>query len=348
MEAIILSGGFGTRLRPLSFSCPKPLIPFCNIPILKHQINALSNVGVKKVILAVSEGAFTSEALDGLLNDLRAKYNLSFIASVEKSPLGTAGPLALAERFIEGQTFFTLNSDIACAYPLAALLSFHLRNDAEATILAVKTKEPWKYGVMETKAGYLVQRFIEKPKEFVSDLINGGVYCLDRKIFSRIEKRKMSIEREVFPHLAKENKLFYYNDPAKTRFWMDIGEPKNYLIGTKLYMENIGKTLLSKNGDSKLKKVKISNFVVLGANCLIEEGVSLDSCVLFDNVIIRKNCSIKNSIIGWNCLVESHSKIKNFSILEKDVVIERNSVLDNVIVCSHKTVNGEIYDKILL
>jgi mannose-1-phosphate guanylyltransferase len=149
MKALILIGGFGTRLRPLTFTRPKPLINFCEVPILCHQIEALAKVGVKEVILAVSQ---QPDCLFEELKMYEEKYGVKITISIEKVPLGTAGPIRLAKDILKADNpdglFFMFNADVICEYPLQNMLDFHKSHDGEGTIMVTQVEDPSKYGVV--------------------------------------------------------------------------------------------------------------------------------------------------------------------------------------------------------
>lgn len=149
MKALILIGGFGTRLRPLTFTRPKPLINFGDRPILAHQIEALAKVGVKEVILAVSQ---QPDALFEELKEYEDKYGVKILISIEKTPLGTAGPIRLAKDLLTKDNpdglFFMFNADVICDYPLQQLLDYHKSHGKEGTILVTEVEDPSKYGVV--------------------------------------------------------------------------------------------------------------------------------------------------------------------------------------------------------
>ncbi|GFP86328.1 probable mannose-1-phosphate guanylyltransferase 1 [Phtheirospermum japonicum] len=171
MKALILVGGFGTRLRPLTLSVPKPLVDFANKPMILHQPEVMLN----------------------FLKDFEAQLGIKITCSKETEPLGTGGPLALArDKLIDGcgEPFFVLNSDVICEYPLKEMLQFHKSHGGEASIMVTQ-----------------VERFVEKPKVFVGNKINAGIYILNPSILDRIELRPTSIEKEVFPSIAAERKL---------------------------------------------------------------------------------------------------------------------------------------------
>jgi len=151
------------------------------------------------------------------------KYKIKIVCSKETEPMGTAGPLKLAEQaglLKDTDTFFVFNSDISCEFPLTDLVNFHTKHGAEGTIMLTKVEEPSKYGVVVTEPDGKVKDFIEKPKEYISNRINAGIYILNGSMLKRIELRPTSIEREIFPKMAKDGKLFAMDLEG---FWMDIG-----------------------------------------------------------------------------------------------------------------------------
>ncbi|KAJ7535005.1 hypothetical protein O6H91_12G014100 [Diphasiastrum complanatum] len=159
--------------------------------------------------------------------------------------MGTGGPLALArDKLIDGsgEPFFVLNSDVICEFPLKQMISFHKQHKGEASIMVTKVDEPSKYGVvvLDEDTG-LVQRFVEKPKTFVGNKINAGIYLLNPSTLDRIELRPTSIEKEVFPSMAAEEQLFAMVLPG---FWMDIGQPKDYITGLRLYLDFLRRIFL--------------------------------------------------------------------------------------------------------
>ncbi|KAJ8671029.1 hypothetical protein QAD02_002288 [Eretmocerus hayati] len=230
MRALILVGGYGTRLRPLTLSRPKPLVEFANKPMLLHQIEALVEINVTEVILAVS---YRAEEMERELCQQAEKLGVKLIFSHELIPLGTAGPLALASKLLKpgNNPFFVLNSDIICEFPFKQLLQFHKSHGKEGTIVVTKVEEPSKYGVVVCSRDGQVLNFIEKPVEFVSNKINAGMYILNPSVLERVQLRPMSIEKEIFPVMARECELYAME---LSGFWMDVGQPKDFLTGQAL------------------------------------------------------------------------------------------------------------------
>ena len=165
MKGLILVGGLGTQLRPLTLSTPKPLIEFGNKPQLVHFIDALVEAGVTEVVLAIT---YRPEIMHEFLEKYQKQYGIKITCSEEETPMGTAGPLALARDLLDdgtGEPFFMLNADVICDYPLKEVLAFHKAHGGEATILVTKVEEPSKYGVVVfDEASGKVDHFVEKPK----------------------------------------------------------------------------------------------------------------------------------------------------------------------------------------
>lgn len=227
IRALILVGGYGTRLRPLTLSRPKPLVEFANKPMLIHQLEALVEVGVTEVVLAVS---YRAQEMEKDLSEEAKKLGVNLIFSHESEPLGTAGPLALASRVLSesDDPFFVLNSDIICEFPFKEMVSFHKNHGKEGTICVTRVEEPSKYGVVLYDDNGCIKDFIEKPQEFMSNKINAGMYIFNPSILKRIKLQPTSIEKEVFPEMAKEKQLYALELQG---FWMDVGQPRDFLTG---------------------------------------------------------------------------------------------------------------------
>ena len=209
MKALILVGGFGTRLRPLTLTVPKPLVDFCNLPILCHQIQALAGAGITEVILAIN---YQPEVMMKELANLEKEYNIKITCSLEDVPLGTAGPIRLAKELIlkdnPSGLLFVFNSDVICHYPLDKMVEFHESHGGEGTIMVTEVEDPTKYGVVVADANNKIERFVEKPSVFISNKINAGLYLFNISVIDRIENRPTSIEREIFPKMSDEGKIF--------------------------------------------------------------------------------------------------------------------------------------------
>jgi len=355
MKALILVGGFGTRLRPLTLSVPKPLVDFANKPMIVHQIEALKAVGVDEVVLAIN---YQPQVMMNFLKDWEKTLDVKITCSQETEPMGTAGPLALARHILDdgtGDPFFVLNSDVTCEYPLQSLLDFHRARDAEATIMVTKVEEPSKYGVVVTDDMGKVERFVEKPKPemFVGNKINAGIYVCSPKILDRIEMRPTSIEKETFPAVAADNKMYAMVLPG---FWMDIGQPKDFLTGLGHYLKFVrrenpdklasgegikGNVLVdptAKIGEGCL----IGPDVSIGPGCVVEDGARLSKCCIMRNAMVKKHACVSNSLVGWESRVGQWVRLENTCVLGEDVHLSDELYCNGAVVLPHKELKQNV------
>lgn len=357
MKALILVGGYGTRLRPLTLSYPKPIVPLANKYIVLHQIEALVKVGVKKVILAVS---YKSEEMTIALQPYEEILDIKIEYSLEKEAMGTAGPIALAKKHLEdddsskNEPFFVLNSDITSEFPFDDLLKFHKSHGKEGTIMVTTVDEPSKYGVVvyEPKTGK-IDRFVEKPQEFVGNKINAGIYIFNTSILNRIPLKPTSIEKEIFPFMAEDGDLYAMELKG---FWMDVGQPKDYLSGmSKLLSSMKNKNLIELSREENIvgpvlidptavigKNCKIGPYVTIGPNCVIEDGVRLKRCAIFGGSTVKENSLIDSSIIGWKSSIGKWTRIENGTVLGMDVSVGDEIYLNGAIVLPHKSINESV------
>ncbi|KAJ3318704.1 mannose-1-phosphate guanyltransferase [Boothiomyces sp. JEL0866] len=347
-------GGYGTRLRPLTFSKPKPLVEFANRPMILHQIEALAKVGVKEIVLAVN---YQPEVMVSAMNQVEEEFKVKITFSIEPEPLGTAGPLSLARDVLGNgdEPFFVLNSDVICEFPFQYLLDFHKSHGAEGTLMTTPVEDPSKYGVVCLKAGSTqIERFVEKPQTWVGDQINAGIYIFNPAILKRItHERPMSIEKEVFPHMARAGQL--HATPLEG-FWADVGQPKDFLTGSALYLES-----LAKKSDARLHKAdyvsgnvlvdasakigkgcKIGPNVVIGPNAVIGDGVRLKDSVIMGGANVKDFAWINKSIIGWHSSVGRWTRIDETTVLGEDVHVKDEIFTNGATVLPHKSVGANI------
>jgi mannose-1-phosphate guanylyltransferase len=355
MKALILVGGYGTRLRPLTLTVPKPIVDFANKPMIIHQIQALKDAGVTEVVLAIN---YQPKVMMDFLKEWEEKLHVKITCSQEDEPMGTAGPLGLARDILDdgsGDPFFVLNSDVICEFPLKEMLAFHKERGAEGTLLVTKVEDPSKYGVVVMDEQGKVERFVEKPKTFVGDKINAGIYCLSPSVLARIEDRPTSIEKETFPLIAADGKLFAQELAG---YWMDVGQPKDYLTGLGLHLESLRRRSPQDlaDGSSYTGNVivdetatigsdcKIGPNVSIGALCKIGNGVRLSNCVLLHRVEIKNYARVADSIVGWGSRLGTWSRLENHSVIGEDVFVRDEVLLNGAIVLPHKELKETTYD----
>ncbi|KAF9433195.1 mannose-1-phosphate guanyltransferase [Entomortierella beljakovae] len=356
MKALILVGGFGTRLRPLTLTMPKPLVEFANKPMILHQIEALAEAGVTDIVLAVN---YKPEAMVAILQKYEDLYSVKITFSVETEPLGTAGPLALARDILgkDDSPFFVLNSDVICDFPFKKLEAFHAAHGNEGTIVVTKVEEPSKYGVIVNKSeSSMIDRFVEKPVEFVGNKINAGIYIFNPAILDRIELKPTSIEQETFPMMAADSQLHSFTLEG---FWMDVGQPKDFLTGTCLYLANVNKINPSAlahpncgyvHGGNVLvdptakvgKDCRIGPNVVIGPGVIIGDGVRLQRCVLLEGSSVKDFAWIKNSIVGWHSTVGRWARLEGTSVLGDYVTVKDEVYINGGSILPHKSISANI------
>ncbi|XP_036593370.1 mannose-1-phosphate guanyltransferase beta isoform X1 [Trichosurus vulpecula] len=356
MKALILVGGYGTRLRPLTLSTPKPLVDFCNKPILLHQVEALvKKAGVNHVILAVS---YMSEMLEKEMKEQELRLGIRISLSHEQEPLGTAGPLALARELLteNSDPFFVLNSDIICDFPFAAMVQFHQHHGQEGTIVVTKVEEPSKYGVVVSEADTgRIHRFVEKPQVFVSNKINAGMYIFSPSVLQRIQLQPTSIEKEIFPVMAKEGQLYAMELPG---FWMDIGQPKDFLTGMCLFLQSlrqtqperlcsgpgiVGNVLVVSDPSARIgQNCIIGPNVSLGPGVVVEDGVCIKRCTVLRGAHIRSHSWLDSCIVGWSSRVGQWVRMENVTVLGEDVIVGDELYLNGASVLPHKSIGESV------
>jgi mannose-1-phosphate guanylyltransferase len=350
MKALILVGGYGTRLRPLTLTVPKPCVDFCNLPIVCHQIKSLAEGGVKEVILAVN---YHSEQMERQLKKYEAEYGIKITYSLEDEPMGTAGPIRLAKDLIlkdnEEGLFFVFNSDIICDFPIKEMVQFHKNHGGEGTLMVTEVTDPSKYGVIISDSHGKIESFVEKPEVFVSNKINAGLYLFSTKMIDRIPLRPCSIEREIFPAMAKDGVIY---SRVLEGFWMDIGQPKDFIKGTELYLKfleerkddrlatgaNIRDNVMIHPSAKVDPTAIIGPNVSIGENCVVGAGSRIKNSILFTGAKVASAAWISGSIIAWNSKVGSWCRVEPLTILAEDVVVSDECHLNGVMILPHKAI----------
>jgi len=368
LKAVVLAGGFGTRLRPLSCTRPKLLFPIGNKPLLDWAIEKLARSGTEEVILAIN---YMSDALAQHCRKSKQKPKISISKDTPVSkarnlfqrPLGTGGPIKKAERLIgHEEPFLVLNGDILTNIDYAELIKKHRTSkEAIATIALYRVGDPSRYGVAELGKNNRVARFVEKPpiEKAPSNLINAGIYVLEPEIFDYIPSgRTVSIEREVFPKLADEGKLYGYNFEG---LWIDIGESEDYLMANRLWLDmEIKKNRIEKdvriedrveikapstidNGTTIGEKSEIGPHVSLGEHVTVGKRARVENSIIFPGALISNFTSIRGAIVGEAAIIGSRVKIGKRCLIGDHAVIHDGVTLSrSVTVCPSKEVKENV------
>ena len=217
-----------------------------------------------------------------------------------------------------------------CDYPFSSLLAFHQSHGHLVTLLSTPVEDPSKYGIIVTNEENRVTSFIEKPKEFITNRVNTGIYVFSTQIIDKIELKPHYLEKEVFPRLCEEGEVYCMQLKG---YWMDIGQPKDYLAGTKMYLAWLKEKKESElaKGDNIIGNVIIHSTaqvdhssvigpnVTIGETCIIERGVRLADCVILSKTHIKSHAFVRNSIIGWQSIIGQWVRIEGVSVVGEDV-----------------------------
>ena len=340
MNAVILVGGEGTRLRPLTSNTPKAMVPVLNRPFLEHILCHLQSHGVETVVLAL--GHLSQSVLDYFGDGSRV--GLKLVYSVEKQPLGTAGPIKLAQRYL-AERFLVLNGDVFSDFNITAIVDFHVRNRAIATLALTPVDNPTIYGVVETGLNGRVQRFLEKPKseEVTSNMINAGLYVLEPQVLDYIPaESRVMFEHDVFPKLLSGGRpMFGYNQRG---YWIDIGTPQKYLqLNLDLMKGDVATGLAASvvtaaKDPSIPRRARVSGTVVIGecceigANaeiqgpavigpwCKIADGAKVKESVLWSGNRLERNCCVERSVIANDCEIGPEAQVTDAVVSDHVVV----------------------------
>ncbi len=305
MHAVVLVGGFGTRLRPLTMSIPKPLLPIVHVSILERLMASLSNGGITDAVLSLG---FKSEPFrDAFPDDMCGGVRLSY--AVEDTPLDTAGAIGFAARVAGiSDTFVVANGDVLSDLNVATLIEFHRLRKAEGTIHLTPVDDPSKYGVVEVDPDGRVVRFFEKPQpgDTKSREVSGGTYVLEPIALDRMPgTAPMSIERDTFPQMAKEGVMFAL---ATDDYWIDAGHPDTY-IRANLEWVSRGKASASESIHATAQvaaSAHIRNSIV-GAHAHVGEHAVVESSVLLSGAVVADRSKVKDSAVMG--VVESDCKV---------------------------------------
>ena len=304
MQALILAGGEGTRLRPLTYTVAKPVLPLAGRPHIAYVIDWLARHGVNDVIVSCGHLA---EGMRNTLAEMELGVRIRF--AEEPDARGTAGAIRFAEEML-AERFLVLNGDILCDLDLTAQIEQHERTGARATIALYPVEDPTGYGLVHRHEDGEITEFLEKPEpdQIDTDEINAGAYLLERSVLDEIPPdRAVSIEREVFPRLIGEG---LYGIRLEG-YWIDIGTPERYLEANWDILEGRVKTSVEVDDPAMVGEgcevspdAEFRPPCVVGANCTIGSGAVIERSVLLDGCTVRDNAIVVESILSAGVTVE--------------------------------------------
>jgi mannose-1-phosphate guanylyltransferase len=349
MQAVILVGGEGTRLRPLTSTIPKPVVPLVDRPFITFMLEWLRGHGVDDVIMSCG---FLATSVRNVLGDGSGLgIRLRFVE--EPDPRGTAGALKFAESMLD-ERFLMLNGDVLTDIDLSAQIAQHERSAARATLALVGVADPSAYGLVRMREDGAVSEFVEKPSsdQIDTNLISAGAYVLEREVLELIPpQRNVSIEREVWPALIG-NGLYGF---ACEGYWLDIGTPERYLKATFDIIEGNVKTsvqerlgagylaideganvqgraippVLIERGARICPGAHAGSLVVLGQDVVIGAGSTVERAVILNGTQIGEGCTLRDCIVAGGCRVGEDTQITGGAVLGEGVTIGAHNMISN-------------------
>jgi mannose-1-phosphate guanylyltransferase len=324
-----MAGGKGSRIRPLTLSRPKPLIPVANRPLIEYIVSKIKESGFNEVVVTLS---YLKSQIKALLQKDYPELSIKY--SVEKEPLGTAGGVKKAAKYLD-DTFFVLSGDVLADIDLNKILDFHKEKDAIATMVLKKVADPKEFGIAVLDDEHQIIKFLEKPSssEVFSNIANTGTYVLEPEIFDYMTSQngEMDFSKDIFPQLIDERAGIY--GFVFDGYWNDVGRPETYLkanydvLSKKIGPEPPGKLL--KEGVGRLGNIWVGEDVEIHENARL-----VGPSVIDDGSVIKRGAEVgKNTVLGKNVHLEKNSSIKG-SVVFSDSEIGTNSFLKDCIVDS--------------
>jgi mannose-1-phosphate guanylyltransferase len=326
MRAVVLVGGFGTRLRPLTNHRPKQMLPIVNRPMIEHVVGHLAGYGVDDVVLSLGyrPDAFSAAYPDGRCAGATLHY------AIEPEPLDTAGAIrfAVLDARID-ERFLVLNGDVLTDLDIGAFLAFHESRGAEATIALHRVDDPSRYGVVPTDGGGRVIQFVEKPPrgEAPTDLINAGTYIFEPAVVDRIpDGRRVSVERETFPAMVADRSLYALDDGC---YWIDTGTPCEYVQAQIDLVDGVrGAPVEGIHRSAEVSADASVKRAVVGAGAVIAAGARVEAAVLLAGAGIEADAVVDGSVIGERAVVGAGAHVTGGSIVGDGHVVARGERLD--------------------
>lgn len=314
-DAVILVGGKGTRLRPLTLSAPKPMLPTAGLPFLTHLLARIEAAGIKHVVLGTS---FKAEVFEDYFGD-GSKMGLEIDYVFETEPLGTGGGIRNVLPKLRGDNVMVFNGDVLGGTDLNGILATHEKTDADVTLHLVRVGDPRAFGCVPTDEDGRVSAFLEKTQDPPTDQINAGCYVFKREIIEQIpEGRPVSVEREVFPNLLAEGKRVFGH--VDSSYWRDMGTPEDFVRGSADLVRGIapspalegprGESLVHPGAGIAPGAVLIGGTVV-GRGAEVGAGARLDGAILFDGAVVEAGAVVERSILGFGVRIGPRALVRD-------------------------------------
>ena len=315
---ILLVGGFGTRLLPLTNKTPKPMLPIANLPVTEHQLLAAKAAGITKVVLAT---AYLAETFTPYFGD-GSKWGIELKYALESEPLGTGGAIRNAAELIfsemsEDEPIVVFNGDVLSRHDLAAQIRLHQSSSAAVTLHLVNVEDARPYGCVPFDESGRVTDFLEKMENPITNTINAGCYVFSPQVIKEIELGKVvSVEREVFPELLKRERVVQAF--VDNSYWLDMGTPKALLKGSQDYV-GAAEFIVGENVNISTS-AKISGASAIGNNVTIGANVEISASIIRDGVTIAEGCKLENVFIEANTTVPEKTQASGAYLANGEII----------------------------
>jgi mannose-1-phosphate guanylyltransferase / phosphomannomutase len=366
MRAVVMAGGEGTRLRPLTSNQPKPMVPVCGKPCMEYIVELLKRHGIDEMVVTL---AFLPKVIRDYFGD-GSDLGVGIQYSVEQAPAGTAGSVKLAESYLRDDTFIVISGDALADFDLGKIIDFHKRRGAMATIALKRVENPLEFGVVVVNDEGRIERFLEKPTwgQVFSDTVNTGIYVLEPEVFEHIPAdTPYDFSQELFPKLFDMGAPLY--GYVADGYWQDIGSLGQYLSANRdlldgkleaaipgIQLENrifVGETINLESLENLTGPAFIGNYsridpkayigkhTVLGSNVVVKEHADLRNCVVGSNTYLGASTKIYGAIVGRNCDIKPGASLaEGVAVGDECVVGEQASIAPDVKIYPFKTVES--------
>jgi mannose-1-phosphate guanylyltransferase len=332
VQALILVGGEGTRLRPLTTTVPKPVITLVDRPFIAYMLEWLGSHGIDEIVFSLG---FKADRVRDVLGD-GTSFGVRLTYVEEPTPMGTGGAVKYAEELLD-ERFVMLNGDVLTDLDLSAQIAQHERTGARGTLALVPVEDPTAYGLVRLDAEDRITEFLEKPDpaEIDTNLINAGAYVLEREVFSLLaDGEPASIERDLFPQLVGHGLHGYRADA----YWLDIGTPDRYLQGTYDILERRVDTaagraleapLLVGAGCEIAPDAVVGPRSVLGPGSTLGAGAAVEEAVVLDGAVLEAGVRVRGAIVASGVRIGQGSRVEPGAVIGQDAVIGAGNVISN-------------------
>ncbi len=328
MRAVVLVGGFGTRLRPLTLTRPKQMLPIVHRPMIEHVVGHLADYGVDDVVLSLGyrPDAFRDAYPDGRCGGVTLHY------AIEPEPLDTAGAILFAARDAGiKERFLVLNGDVLTDLDVGRFVDYHDRSGAEGTIALHRVSDPSRYGVVPIDRVGRVEAFVEKPPagKAPTDLINAGTYVLEPDVLDRIPSdRKVSIEREVFPGMVADGSLYALDGQT---YWIDTGTPSEYIQAQLDLIDGLrGEPVAGVHPTARIDEDAMVKRAVVGAGATVAAGARIEGAVVLARAEIGAGAVVDGSVVGERAVVSAAAHVVGCSVVGDGQVVAPGERLDGL------------------